>query len=190
MHKRLTFSWVTTALLLCSAVSSASTAHAMSLYAGALGGYAASTDENHNVNPFGVGLGLSAGVTLPVMPIYVGGRFVYYLGDSASFSQSGVGLKLDSHYVMYGVDLGYDAELGPIVLRPGLGIGRATLENSSTTLGVEVSSSDSSLYLAPSIALIIKLGLIYVSGELRYSALTESDHPDNVSLLAGLGLTI
>jgi hypothetical protein len=172
-------------------------AHAFSLYAGALGGYAASTDQGPgDVNQFGVGLGASAGITLPVMPIYVGGRFLYYFGESASVTDmvadgGGVGLELDSHYVMYGVDLGYDAELGPIVLRPGLGIGRATLKSSSTLLGNEVSLiTDSSLYLAPSIGLIVKLGLIYVSGELRYNALTEDDQPDSVSLLAGLGLTI
>src|SRR3954447_2669894 len=124
MHSRLTWSWLATVLLLGALSGSRpATAHAFGLYAGVLGGYAASTDEDHDVNPYGVGLGLDAGITLPVLPIYVGGRFMYYFGDSASFSEGGVGLKLDAHYVMYGVDLGYDAELGPIVLRPGLGIG-------------------------------------------------------------------
>ena len=191
MHARSHVWRLAAALLAVSAVSSASSAHAFSLYAGGLGGYAQSTDQEHDVNPYAVALGASAGVTLPVLPIYVGGRFVYYFGDSASFSQNGVGVELDSHYVMYGLDLGYDAELGPIVLRPALGIGRATLESTATGLaGTEVSTSDSSLYLAPSIALIIKLGLIYVSGELRYNALTEGDQPDSISMLAGLGLTI
>jgi hypothetical protein len=163
----------------------------LSLYAGGLAGYAQSTDEQHNINPYAVALGASAGLSLPVIPIYVGGRFVYYFGDSASFSADGVGVNLDSHYVMYGLDLGYDAELGPIVLRPSLGIGRATLESTSTGLGgTHVSKSDGSLYLAPSIGLILKLGLLYVSGELRYNALTEGDQPDSVSMLAGLGLTI
>jgi hypothetical protein len=191
MHARWTVGRLAAALIAVSAVASASSAHALSLYAGGLAGYAQSTDQEHDVNPYAVALGASAGITLPIMPIYVGGRFVYYFGDSASFSEDGAGLKLDAHYVMYGLDLGYDAELGPIVLRPALGIGRATLESTSTGLGgTDVSKSDSSLYLAPSIGLIIKLGLIYASGELRYNALTEGDQPDSVSMLAGLGLTI
>lgn len=179
------------ALLVTSVVASASSAHALSLYAGGLGGYAQSTDQQHGVNPYAIAVGASAGLSLPVIPIYVGGRFIYYFGDSASFSQDGIGVKLDSHYVMYGLDLGYDAELGPIVLRPSLGIGRATLESTTSGLGgTHTSKSDGSLYLAPSIGLILKLGLLYVSGELRYNALTEGDQPDSISMLAGLGLTI
>ena len=191
MQNRLRSTCVVTLLILGTlGASGASRAHALSLYAGALGGYAASTSEDRNVNPYAVGLGASAGITLPVMPFYVGARVLWYFGDSATFSQNAVGVELNSHYLLYGLDLGYDAELGPLVLRPSLGIGSATLKYSITSLGAKVSTSDSSLYLAPSIGLIIKLGLIYVSGELRYNALTESAHADSVSLLAGLGVTI
>jgi hypothetical protein len=174
-----------------SAASRVSTAHAQALYAGLVGGYAAtSSDREHGVEPYGVGIGASAGVSLPVMPIYLGARILWYFGDSASFSQDGVELKLSRHYLLYGLDLGYDAELGPIVLRPALGIGRATLEDTTKGLGVDLSGTDSSLYLAPSVGLLLKLPLIYAGAELRYNWLTESAHFNSVSLLASLGVWI
>ncbi|HEX2678424.1 MAG TPA: hypothetical protein VHM19_17350 [Polyangiales bacterium] len=161
-----------------------------SLWAGVLGGYASTTDKQHDVEPYGVGLGASAGVTLPVMPFYVGARVVRYFGDSAKIVSGAGSLKLESQYTLYGLDLGYDASLGPITLRPGLGIGSAALKNSGAAAGVTVSASDSSLYLAPNIGLIVSAGLLYVGGELRFNALTEDKHFNSVSMLASLGLTI
>jgi hypothetical protein len=104
-----------------------SQAQAQSVYAGLLGGYAASADKENDVEPYGVGVGASAGVTLPVFPMFLGARVLYFFGDDASFGAGSGRVTLDSHYLMYGLDLGYDATLGPVTLRPGLGIGRATV---------------------------------------------------------------
>jgi hypothetical protein len=192
MSNRLAFVCLTFSIVSAGSVlSAASTAHAQAVYAGVMGGYAAASGERERgVEPFGVGVGASAGLSLPVVPIYVGARILWHFGDSAAFSEDGVELKLRRHYLLYGLDLGYDAELGPIVLRPALGVGRATLEDTTKGLGVDLSGSDSSLYLAPSIGLLLKLGLLYAGAEARFNWLTESDHYDSVSLLASLGVWI
>jgi hypothetical protein len=182
MHKR--FHILFLAALVLGATSA--TAQAQSIYAGLLGGYASTTEKHESVESYGVALGASAGVTLPVLPIYLGARAIWFLGDTGTVQA----LELNRRYTLYGIDLGYDAILGPIVLRPSLGIGSATLRNSIKSSGLTVSSNDSSLYFAPGVGLIVKLALIYVGAELRYNALTESKQFNSVSMLASLGLTI
>lgn len=193
MRTRFTLVFLATcALFAVTTTLTPTKASAQSLYAGLIGGYAGTTDNDptRDVESYGGGGGLSAGVTLPVMPIYLGARALWFVGDSGTLSTGAASLVLDSHYVLYGIDLGYDLILGPIVLRPGLGIGSAILDNSGAAVGLSVTASDSSLYLAPGVGLIVKLGLLYVGGELRYTWLTEEKHFSNVSMLASLGVTI
>ncbi len=182
MHKRFDVLFFAAFVLLVTA----GRAQAQSVYAGLLGGYAATTEKHQGVEAYGGAIGASAGLTLPVFPIYLGARVVGFFGDTGTVAA----VTLNRHYLLYGVDLGYDAIFGPLVLRPSLGIGRATLENSITSSGLKLSSSDSSLYLAPGLGLIVKLLLVYVGAELRYNALTESGHWNSVSMLASAGLTI
>ncbi len=179
------------------ASAAVSRASAQSLYAGALGGYAKSTGKGSGTfEPYGLGLGASAGVTLPVMPIYLGARIVWHAGDTQRLGAGSASVSLKEHYLLYGLDLGYDLALGPLVLRPGLGIGKASLESSSSVSGggsavsFSTPNTGSSLYLAPNIGLIIKLGLIYLGGELRYNELTEKAGRNSVSMLASVGLTL
>jgi hypothetical protein len=167
-----------------------SQAQAQSVYAGLLGGYAASADKENDVEPYGVGVGASAGVTLPVFPMFLGARVLYFFGDDASFGAGSGRVTLDSHYLMYGLDLGYDATLGPVTLRPGLGIGRATVDNSGSAIGVTVSASDSSLYLAPGMGVLVTVLFLYVGAEVRFNYLTEDEHQSSTSLLASFGFTL
>jgi hypothetical protein len=182
MNKRLHSPWLA-AFALCVL---SSTAQAQSIYAGLLGGYAATTEKHQSVEAYGGAIGASAGLTLPIVPIYLGARFLWFLGDTGTVAA----LELNRHYVLYGVDLGYDAIFGPLVLRPSLSVGRATLENSIKGAGLTLSSNDSSLYVAPGVGLVVKLLLVYVGVELRYNALTASKQFDSASLLASAGLTI
>ncbi len=182
MHKAVTL--VLFATLATSA--SVATAHAQSLYAGLLGGYAASSQQHQELEPYGGAIGASAGVTLPVLPIYLGARMVWFVGNTETLAA----LVVNRHYLLYGVDVGYDAIIGPLVLRPSVGIGRATLEDRVMNSGLTLSSSDNSLYIAPGFGLLVKLLLLYVGAELRYNALTASHQVNSVSLLASFGLTI
>jgi hypothetical protein len=173
-----------------------SSAHAFSLYAGILGGYGATTEDS-SVEPYSLGFGGRAGLTLSDdLPLYLGARLLWFAGDTGNFEVTGSGAsasaEISQSYLTYGVDIGYDLELGPIVLRPELGIGGATLYlNQASTAGLSmVETSEGSLYLAPAVELLIELGLLYVGAEVRYLALTGSGQLSGVALLAHLGLTI
>jgi hypothetical protein len=187
-------------LVLAALLLSGPKAHAMSLYAGLLGGYGF-TPEKHEVQPYGFGLGASAGVTLPAVPIYVGARLLWFVGatghtpspmmTTTATGMTAVSLKLSESYLTYGIDLGYDLELGPLVLRPGLGIGSARLNANIVDMGgVKTKLDDSTLYISPAIALLFKPGLLYVGAEARYLGMTEKKHFSGIALLAQLGITI
>ena len=189
---------------LCALFVCTNEAKAWGVYAGAHGGYGfAPKVRSAEPEPYGVGLGADAGVTLPVIPIYVGARLTWFLGQSKKEVDVGGAaasgsLKLDESYLTYGIDIGYDMELGPIILRPELGIGRATLYTNqigtgtigSTSASFEMKKNYSSLYLAPAAELIIKLGLLYVGAEARFLGLTAKRSHNGVALLAHLGLCI
>lgn len=65
-------------------------------------------------NNLGLGVGLRAGYTLP-MRVYLGATFVYQHGSSFGPVRA---------YAFYpGAEVGYDASLGPVVLKPYLGAG-------------------------------------------------------------------
>ena len=88
----------------------------------------------------GVGLGFGArgGFTLP-SNLYVGGTFVYHLGKTES---TPIGdLKYNIYY--FGAEGGYDLAAGPVVLRPYLGVGYATL--AASIAGLSASSSGAML---------------------------------------------
>jgi hypothetical protein len=171
-----------------------SRAQAMSLYVGGLGGYGFATENAAGTDPFGLAYGLDAGLTLPIIPFYVGGRVLLYSGSKHSLPGGG---DVSREYRMFGVDLGYEASAGPIVLRPTVSIGSAALSvdlPSGSTLGVAPLHSSlpeqSTLYVSPGVALLFKAGLLYVGGEARYNILTRHNHPDGATLLASIGLTL
>src|SRR5882724_3644493 len=55
-------------------------------------------------NPWGTGLGLEVGYTLPVLPIYVGGNAEYFFGGTLD-SPTG---KIDGHIWQLTAEGGYD----------------------------------------------------------------------------------
>ncbi|MFI5308179.1 MAG: hypothetical protein ACHQ53_12540 [Polyangiales bacterium] len=177
---------------------SAGGAQAQHLYAGGLGGYGFGTEKHQPVNPYGVGLGLSAGIVLPVTPIYAGARIVGFFGAKGHVAEptgtTTTSVELSRSYLTYGIDIGY--EVGDtIVLRPMLGIGRAVLKAHATSTSTLSTSgtfhgSDGSLYLSPGVALLLKSGLLFMGLEGHYNFLTESRHVSGLSVLASLGVTL
>lgn len=182
--------------VLCCATN-ASSARAQSLYAGGLLGYGFGTEKNQPVNPYGVGLGLNAGLALPGTPIYAGARIVGFFGakghELVAGTSGATSSEVSLSYLTYGVDLGY--EFGSsLVLRPTLGIGRAVLKahavSSSALSSVSLRGSDATLYLAPAVALLFKSGLLFLGAEGRYNFMTESRHVSGLSILGNVGITL
>jgi hypothetical protein len=98
------------------------------------------TDET--CNPFGVGIGVRAGVTLP-FHLYLGGTLVYQIGYSKDF---GNGDTASAHVFYPGIEGGYDFVFGPITLRPYLGVGDAFVTSSGTLPAVPSEQLSSSAY--------------------------------------------
>jgi hypothetical protein len=161
---------------------------------GVMGGYGiATSDVSHD--PYMFTIGAQAGVTLPIFPLYLGARLMWFTGDFENVelvsSMNTTALSLSLNYLMYGVDVGFDAEAGPLVVRPLISAGRATLSGKLISeKGVFDRNVDSAVYVAPGVAVLVNVCCLYVSGELRYNFLTEKDMPDGVAFLLGFGLRI
>ncbi|HWA78631.1 MAG TPA: outer membrane beta-barrel protein, partial [Polyangiaceae bacterium] len=78
-------------------------------------------------NPWGLGLGIEGGYTLP-NAVYVGGLFEYFFGDSQELA----GIKVKGNLWQAMAEAGYDIGLTPLfVLRPKIGAGIAGTSLSS-----------------------------------------------------------
>jgi hypothetical protein len=152
-------------------------------------GWGSSTGtQNETVNGYGPGLGLSAGVTLP-LSLYVGASFDYFFGETVSFN-AGPDVSRASSQLLARV--GYDLGLGPLTLRPELGLG--ALFSKVKVEGGEPETSDRDLtangtVLAPALEAFFGLGLLNVNAEARYE-LVAGDNSNAVVLGLGLGVSL
>jgi Outer membrane protein beta-barrel domain len=147
-------------------------ASARGLYGSAVG--------DQELNPYGLGLGLRAGVTLP-MSLYLGASFDYFAGETQTVA------NFDNSAAIYQLmaNVGYDVGFGPLTLRPVLGLGYAN----TSVEGLEDHSS-SDFVLAPAAELIIGLGLLSVGAEVRYNKVFSDVDRDGVVLGVGLGISL
>lgn len=169
-------------------------AHAQHVQVGVIGGYGiATSDVSHD--PYLFTIGAQAGVTVPVFPLYLGARLMWFTGELENVElvrmMDTTALSLSLNYLMYGVDVGYDLEAGPVVVRPLVSAGRATLSGKLISEnGVFDRNVDSAVFVSPGVAVLVNVCCLYVSGELRYDFLTEKDMPDGVVFLLGFGARI
>lgn len=138
---------------------------------------------------YGAGIGLRAGITLP-LSLYLGAGYDYFAGQDLEAED--LDIVVSTHQLMGNV--GYDLGLGPLTLRPvvGLGLSTSSLETTSgLTLGgpTTIESSDSNFLIAPGAELIIGLGLLSVGGEVRYNKVFADGDADAIVVGAGLGLS-
>jgi hypothetical protein len=144
--------------------------------------------QYETVNGYGPGLGLSAGVTLP-LSLYLGASYDYFFGETVSFS-GGPDVSRASSQLLARV--GYDLGLGPLTLRPELGLG--ALFSSVEVEGGEPEISDRDLtangtVLAPAVEAFFGLGLLNINAEARYE-LVAGDNSNALVIGLGLGLSL
>lgn len=124
----------------------------------------------------GLGIGARLGYTLP-MRLYVGGAFTYY-ATTASYGNGSV------YVLLPGGEVGYDAKLGPVVLRPYGGVGMAVARASVRIGGVDATASDSRAAVWAGAQLTYDVTRnFYVGGDLRLLAVVNG----NGSAVAGFG---
>jgi opacity protein-like surface antigen len=122
-------------------------------------------------NPWGLGFGLGGGYNIG--QIYLGARFIYYLGED------------NFNIWELGAEGGYDVDLGGAVLRPGIGLG---VSNLSVTIPAipgftsEMSASETYLYIAPGVGAQFDVSdSIFLGAEARFQMVFAD--PDMVKAL-------
>jgi hypothetical protein len=167
---------------LLAAPASADPATANSLQLGLGFRYGIEMNEG-DFNPWGLGLGLSGGYTLP-NAIYLGGNFEYFFGDKITV---GTG-EVSGNLWQLTAEGGYDIGLGPIfVLRPKLGAGIAGLNGKVCVAGACSSSSDNKLVLAPGATFLLMPPGFLLTVDARYDLILADPVEKALILTVGIG---
>jgi hypothetical protein len=167
-------------IAILAATLSAKAAHAAGISAGLLAG-------NGFKDGYNIGIGARAGFTLPITPIYLGGTFMYHFGKTEN--------DFTVKVLYLGPEAGYEGGLGPLVVRPYLGLGYASVTASTpaiTVLGASFSASDTSsskLAFWPGVTALFSLGGAFVGADARYVIITDSDSFNAFSIFATAGLS-
>ncbi|HEU4579609.1 MAG TPA: outer membrane beta-barrel protein [Polyangiaceae bacterium] len=173
----------------CSAallvLGTASTARALPLVtiSGSARGLYGSPADDLRLNPYGGGIGLRLGVTLPAS-LYLGGSFDYFFGESETNTAE---IEQSVSLLQVMARVGYDLGIGSVTLRPQLGLG---LAQSAVDFG-GLSTSESDFALAPGAEFIFGLGLLSLSAEANYNVVFAGDEEQVTNAwILGLGLGV
>jgi hypothetical protein len=129
-----------------------------------------------------LGVGLRGGKTLD-NHIYIGGTFVYQVGDSGSYSgtvtapgttvTSSGSWSYNGFYI--GPEGGYDFDLKVVVVRPYMGLGLFDLTGSASAGGVSSSGSSTRFVIWPGCSVIwnVPNSNFFVGGDVRLISLPD-----------------
>jgi len=134
-------------------------------------------------NPLGFGLGARGGVSF--MGLYGGLDLMYYFGTSASPSvPPGASFAASQHALLYGVEGGYSLSLGPLTIRPQVGVGNATstVDISGPASG---SASQSNLYIEPGVTGLVSLAGWFAGADVNVLFLPGLDHSNAAGTFHG-----
>jgi hypothetical protein len=122
-------------------------------------------------NPWGTGLGIEGGYTLPILNVYLGGNAEYFFGAKSDVKSSVLSGSVDGHIFQLSAEGGYDIGLGPLlVLRPKLGIGFASPHVEVCTPDCD-KRNDTNFLLAPGAKLLLFTSHFSLSADVRYALL-------------------
>jgi hypothetical protein len=157
---------------------------------GNAGGAAAGTLGRANL--YGFGLGPRAGYTFPKVPVYLGGVFMFFLGERESFSGFGIDVKARVGYMLLGLEGGYDFGVGPVIIRPTLWLGPAILRAKACNNGTCDGNSDTALLLGPGASVIYAFDEIplWLGGELRFLIAAKENHQTGLMFGANVGMLL
>ena len=142
--------------------------------------------EDGDFNPWGTGIGVEAGYTLP-NALYLGGNFDYFFGEK----QETDGLSLEANIWQLMGEVGYDLGFGEgpyFVVRPKAGLGVAGLSSESClgNLGCE-SDSQTNFAIAPGATFMLLTKSVSLSLDLRYDMIFAEEETLN-ALLFSIGI--
>jgi hypothetical protein len=144
---------------------------------GLLLGYGISLEDGPNA--WGLGFGVRGGYNLDA--IYLGARFVYYLGASEGSGPAEVTLNIWE----FGIEGGYDVDAGGVIIRPGLGLGLAGISLDSS-FG---SASETEFFIAPGASLLFDVSEnIFIGADARFKFVLSDPSAKAITLLANAGM--
>lgn len=150
-------------------------------------GYGFMTDRRGNgADPYTFMAGLRGGYTFD-FKLYAGLFYNYYLGSSKEGETQGTGLQSETtaNYMHFGAEVGYDAELGPVQIRPSMQLGIALLVSDVVKPGTSDSYSD--FMLAPGITVVHPIDDFFIGGDLRGNIVT-GDGTSGITVAATGGM--
>jgi|SRR5882724_7564612 len=135
-------------------------------------------------NPWGTGLGLEVGYTLPLLHVYVGGNAEYFFGTT----KQALDVKVDGNIWQVTAEGGYDFGFGHhVVLRPKLGLGYANVIGESCIGGADcLKSNDNQAVIAPGAKLILIASHFELAFDARYDVVLSD--PTAKALIFSLGI--
>jgi hypothetical protein len=121
------------------------------------------------------GIGVRGGYTFANTPVYVGGTLLYHFGTSYLSS------------LVLGVEGGYDITVGPVIIRPYLGLGDAIVYASIPTInvgGISVgggSANSGHFAFWPGGTVMYPINNFFVGGDMRLQIITDAGGGEAVS---------
>lgn len=119
---------------------------------------------------YGFGVGAKIGYTLPSR-VYFGAVGAYHIGNQTE----ALGNTISNKTWFIGPEAGYDVGVGPVILRPVIGLGLAFRNQSANGPGISNTGnqSDTRLYVSPGASAIYPIGNFFVGGDARLMFTTE-----------------
>ncbi len=145
--------------------------------------YGVDMKSDGGLNPWGIGLGLSAGYTLP-NAVYLGGNIEYFFGSQVGDDTNGV----TGNIWQLSAEGGYDIGIGPIfVLRPKLGVGLVNVHDKLCFEGACTSGSTSYFGLLPGATFIVMPPGFNLTADVRYEWVSTNPSASGLLFTVGIG---
>jgi hypothetical protein len=116
---------------------------------------------------YNIGFGVRGGYTID-HGIYAGGTFIYHLGTSSGPAEVNI--------MLIGAEGGYSLDAGPMIVRPYLGLGLASI-SATVDMGPfgKVDASDSKIYFAPGVTGLYPIGSMFVGADARFTIVSSNN---------------
>lgn len=189
--RRLVGSVVAAGACLVSVPALADPATANKLQLGVGFRYGVDVTSGDDLNPWGIGLGLDAGYTLP-NAVYLGGNIEYFFGEQIGDDTNGA----SGNIWQLSAEGGYDIGIGPIfVLRPKLGLGLANLhekvcaqiDTGAGLVGGCASDTQSKFALLPGATFIVMPPGFNLTADVRYELVFADKTGQGLLFTVGIG---
>jgi len=160
-------------------------------YSGSVGAlYGGLPDATDSVNPYGAGLGLRLGLTLP-QRTYVGVSYEHFFGDSVStFADGGASHTAATTEQLQGW-MGYEFQRGGVVALPCFGAGAAYRTDETliaNARGWERTGDDAlGVVVSAALLVLVPIGPVSLLLEARYAIGPEDVVAGGQAMVAGAG---